>query len=52
VVIQPDVVKHGDQVGSHNHSPRFYGLLDRFMPQWQSIKVRLDVGAEEFLNEF
>ena len=26
-------------LAEHNHSPRFYGLLDRFMPEWRSVKV-------------
>lgn len=33
----------------HNHSPRFYGLLDRFMPEWRSIKERLDNISEKVL---
>jgi len=33
----------------HNHSPRFYGLLDRFMPEWRVVKARLDSKAEQFL---
>ena len=35
----------------HNHSPRFYGLLDRFMPEWRRVKEKLDSRAEEFLCE-
>lgn len=34
----------------HNHSPRFYGLLDRFMPEWRGVKERLDSQAEQVLN--
>lgn len=34
----------------HNHSPRFYKLLDRHMPQWRSRKNRLDELAELILN--
>jgi len=34
----------------HNHSPRFYGLLDRFMPEWRSVKEQLDGRAELFLS--
>ena len=26
----------------HSHSPRFYSLLDRYMPEWRSIKEHLD----------
>lgn len=33
----------------HNHSSRFYTLLDRFMPEWRSVKERLDGQAEMFL---
>ena len=33
----------------HNHSPQFYRLMDRQMPQWPSIKSRLDEMAEQFL---
>jgi predicted metal-dependent hydrolase len=35
----------------HNHSPRFYGLLDRFMPDWRGVKARLDRHAELFLSD-
>jgi hypothetical protein len=34
----------------HNHSPRFYGLLDRFMPDWRSVKERLDGQADSILT--
>lgn len=34
----------------HNHSPRFYGLLDRFMPEWRNIKLQLDANAEGILH--
>ena len=34
----------------HNHSPRFYGLLDRFMPEWRAIKEHLDGQAEVILS--
>tara|TARA_R110001583_G_scaffold141890_2_gene294152 strand:+ start:1173 stop:1943 length:771 start_codon:yes stop_codon:yes gene_type:complete len=34
----------------HNHSPRFYGLLDRFMPEWRGVKDRLDDKAEQVLS--
>lgn len=30
----------------HNHSQRFYGLLDRYMPDWQSVKEQLDGRAD------
>ncbi|VAX07873.1 Putative predicted metal-dependent hydrolase [hydrothermal vent metagenome] len=32
----------------HNHSKKFYSLLGRFMPEWKSVKVKLD-GMSEFL---
>lgn len=35
----------------HNHSSRFYGLLDRFMPEWRSVKDELDGRVELILNE-
>jgi len=35
----------------HNHSQRFYGLLDRFMPEWRSLKERLDGKADLLLDE-
>ena len=34
----------------HNHSPRFFKLLDRHMPPWRQRKVRLDELAEAILN--
>lgn len=33
----------------HNHSPRFYKALDSHLPQWRSIKQRLDGMAEQVL---
>jgi Predicted metal-dependent hydrolase len=35
----------------HNHSQRFYHLLDRFMPEWRAIKEALDGKAEILLSE-
>lgn len=35
----------------HNHSPRFYGLLDRFMPEWRSVKEQLDGKADLLLDQ-
>lgn len=35
----------------HNHSPRFYGLLDRFMPEWRTVKELLDRQAEALLRQ-
>lgn len=34
----------------HNHSSRFFRLLDSHMPKWREIKVRLDNLAELILN--
>ena len=34
----------------HNHSPAFYRALDRHMPQWASVKVRLDNMAEDIFR--
>lgn len=35
-------------LAEHNHSPRFYALLDRHMPDWQAAKNELD-GLSEML---
>lgn len=35
----------------HNHSQRFYELLDRFMPEWRSVKLKLDAKAESWLAD-
>lgn len=35
----------------HNHSPRFYRLLNEIMPTWRPVKARLDRMAELLLNE-
>ena len=35
----------------HNHSPRFYKLLDKHMPLWRERKERLDELAEVILNK-
>lgn len=34
----------------HNHSPRFFKLLDNHMPAWREIKKRLDELADLILN--
>ncbi len=34
----------------HNHSSRFYGLLNRFMPEWRSVKEQLDGQADLLLT--
>lgn len=35
----------------HNHSKRFYKLLDRHMPEWASRKAKLDGMAYFYLND-
>lgn len=39
------------QLREQNHSPEFYRLLTRAMPDWGRIKVRLDDIAEVLLND-
>jgi hypothetical protein len=34
----------------HNHSARFYALLDCFRPDWRSVKEQLDGQSELFLR--
>ena len=34
----------------HNHSPRFYRTLDRHMPNWRTMKERLDNLAEDIFR--
>lgn len=34
----------------HNHSARFFKLMDRYMPTWRQRKARLDELAEVILN--
>jgi len=36
-------------IAEHNHSPRFYGLLDRHMPEWRVAKEELDALSEMLL---
>jgi predicted metal-dependent hydrolase len=37
-------------LASHDHSRRFYRLLDRYMPGWKAVKLRLDGMAEDVLR--
>lgn len=37
-------------LAEHNHSPRFYRLLDDHMPDWRTVKQRLDEQAEVLLG--
>ena len=36
---------------AHNHSKRFYAMLDRHMPAWQIVKSELDGLAELILAD-
>ena len=38
-------------LASHDHSARFYRLLERHMPGWRSVKARLDGMAEDLLRQ-
>ena len=35
----------------HNHSPKFYRLLSHTVPEWQSVKIKLDNMSEILLNQ-
>ncbi|MDN6180152.1 MAG: M48 family metallopeptidase [Halomonadaceae bacterium] len=37
-------------LAEHNHSPRFYRLLDDHMPDWRTVKQRLDEQVEVVLG--
>jgi predicted metal-dependent hydrolase len=37
-------------IAEHNHSERFYRLMQQVMPQWESVKKRLDGMAASLLN--
>ena len=37
-------------LASHDHSARFYRLLERHMPGWRAVKARLDGMAEDLLR--
>ena len=38
-------------LAEHNHSERFYRLMQQVMPQWGKIKQRLDGMAASLLND-
>ncbi len=38
-------------LASHDHSAKFYRLLDRHMPGWRSVKAKLDGMAEDLLRQ-
>lgn len=35
----------------HDHSPAFYRLLGRYVPEWKTVKARLDQSAESLFAE-
>lgn len=37
-------------IAEHNHSERFYRLMQQVMPQWEKTKKRLDGMAAALLN--
>ena len=38
-------------IAEHNHSERFWRLLTQVMPNWKTVKAKLDDMAEMYLNE-
>ena len=38
-------------IAEHNHSEKFWRLLNQVMPNWKEVKARLDDMAELYLNE-
>ncbi|WP_430746834.1 M48 metallopeptidase family protein [Azotobacter chroococcum] len=38
-------------IAEHNHSERFYRLMQQVMPQWETVKARLDGMAAALLND-
>jgi predicted metal-dependent hydrolase len=38
-------------IAEHNHGERFYRLLSQVLPNWATVKKRLDTRAEVFLND-
>ena len=37
-------------LAEHNHSERFYRLIDQLMPKWRDVKTLLDNNANRFIN--
>lgn len=37
-------------LAEHNHSDRFYRLMDQTMPKWKEIKAFLDSNANKYIN--
>lgn len=37
-------------IAEHNHSEKFYRLMEQVMPNWQKVKTRLDDMASKILN--
>lgn len=38
-------------IAEHNHSERFYRLMQQVMPKWETVKARLDGMAAALLND-
>ena len=38
-------------IAEHNHSEKFWRLLNQVMPNWKEVKAKLDGMAELYLNE-
>lgn len=37
-------------IAEHNHSDKFYRLMHQIMPEWKSVKARLDGMASRLLD--
>lgn len=37
-------------LAEHNHSEKFYRLMRQVMPNWESVKIRLDANASNYLS--
>lgn len=38
-------------IAEHNHSPKFYSLMNWVMPEWERVKLRLDGMAARLLSD-